>query len=94
MQTVHTAMSPIYYNDSTILRMIEDVDAKPRIMNVIDFGSRFKTTKAKETSTPEGQLEVAMELALGWKNNGPWPNAKFTIHKCTSKTDEVQVGNV
>jgi hypothetical protein len=73
----------------TIVYVVEDPDKDKgkRQLCEIHSHSRFVTMKwwnrinDGSTNDPEVQMKAAKEQMFGWKQNGPWPNAKFTIEQ-------------
>ena len=73
----------------TIVYVTEDPakDDRRRQLCEIYSHSRFVTMKwwnqitDGSTNDPKVQMKAAEDQVSGWKNNGPWPNAKFTIEQ-------------
>jgi|SRR6056297_1773429 len=66
--------------NTTKLLVDEQVNGNWRVINTITFSSRFGGVSDKlDLDKFENQLHVARDQAQGWKQNGPWPLAKFKI---------------
>lgn len=73
----------------TELRVMEDEKCVPRLLNTINYSSRFKNLDVRglDLGTQEGQEEVARRIAAGWRQNGPWNSPRFLIRAISG--DEV-----
>lgn len=70
----------------TILWVRNDPSSQWRVLNIIDFSSKFQSVPRTSSSgydmnLHENQLSVARELRDGWRTNGPWPFAEFRIQQ-------------
>ena len=68
----------------TITRVYEVINGNRRLLNTIDFSSRFHNVELHEGEVmgdPKVQARVANEICDGWRYNGNSPDAKYVYEQ-------------
>ena len=66
----------------TITRVYEVIGNTRRLLNTINFSSRFQNVKlqpGEEMDDPKVQARVAQEICTGWHYNGNRPEATYAF---------------
>lgn len=76
----------------TVLWVKQEEGSEWRVINVIDFASRFQHVSTNgDMNDLENQLRVARELRDGWRTNGPWLRPEFKIEQYNIARELVHV---
>ena len=74
--------NPMKETIMAVTRVYEVIGSNRRLLNTIDFSSRFRNMKLRddeEMSDPKVQARVAQEICEGWHYRGNRPEATYAF---------------